>query len=281
MVTSGPVLDAQPTVVVDAQLDAGEQVGALVAPRRRRRAARRGGGPRGRSRPDPLGETWPPSAASPRWRCVFTELREMPSVVGDVVDPELVVVAQHEARALAGGSSRSASSTSRWSSRRSISSSTPGLIVVERQVVAQRHEPPPVVVAGEVEHDRAQVGRRLGRVLDPVDVAGQADERLLHEVLGGVAVVDEQAGEAHERRALGSRTARPRGGRRARSVAVTVGPASDRHVGGQPRRRPAPRRRALRRGGHPSSPRTIVTAGVTAVESPFPCLDRRTTAARG
>ena len=34
-------------------------------------------------------------------------------------------------------------------------------------------------------------------------VAGQAQERLLHDVFGGVAVVDEQAGEAHERPTVG------------------------------------------------------------------------------
>ena len=31
---------------------------------------------------------------------------------------------------------------------------------------------------------------------------GEAEERLLHDVLGGVAIVDEDAGEAHERAAL-------------------------------------------------------------------------------
>ena len=60
------------------------------------------------------------------------------------------------------------------------------------------------MVAGQVEHDRAQVGRRPGWILDAVGAAGEADERLLHEVLGGVAIVDEQPGEAHQRRALGA-----------------------------------------------------------------------------
>ena len=40
-------------------------------------------------------------------------------------------------------------------------------------------------------------------IVDAPDVAGEADERLLDEVLGGVAIVDEEAGEAHERGAFG------------------------------------------------------------------------------
>ena len=122
---------------------------------------------------------------------------------GDVVDAELVVVAQHEAGALPGGRSRSASSTWRWSSRTSISSSTPACTSIERRAVAQRHEAAPVVVAGQVEHDRAQVGGRPGAILDAPGAAGETDERLLHEVLGGVAIVDEQPGEAHQRHAFG------------------------------------------------------------------------------
>jgi hypothetical protein len=65
-------------------------------------------------------------------------------------------------------------------------------------VVPQRDEAAPVVVAGQVQDDRAQVGRGLALVLDAAGRAGQADEALLHEILGRVAVVHEQAHEADQ-----------------------------------------------------------------------------------
>ena len=69
-------------------------------------------------------------------------------------------------------------------------------------MVAERHEAAPVVVAGEVEHDRAEIGGRAVDVGDPVRRPGEPEERLLDEVLGGVAVVDEQAGQPDQRPAL-------------------------------------------------------------------------------
>ena len=98
------MLAAEPAVVVDAERDAGEEVGALVdgaAPSTQGVAA---AGPRASliraTRSVPGADS---RAASPRCRWVFTELREMPERRGDVVDAELVVVAQHEAVALAVG----------------------------------------------------------------------------------------------------------------------------------------------------------------------------------
>ena len=73
------VLGAQAAVVLDAQLDAGEQVGALddglglVVQRVAQRV------PRAAHAGSALGSR-ASSAARPRWRCVLTELREMPSV---------------------------------------------------------------------------------------------------------------------------------------------------------------------------------------------------------
>ena len=122
--------------------------------------------------------------------------------VGDVVDAELLVVAQHEAVALA---------------VREVAQGVDDLALVvaqhelvnvrdaflgARQTVAKGDEAPAVVVPRQVEHDRAEVGGGLGLVLDPVRGSGQADERLLHQVLGRVAIVDEQPGQAHQRPAL-------------------------------------------------------------------------------
>ena len=69
-------------------------------------------------------------------------------------------------------------------------------------MVTQRHQAAPVVVAGEVEHDRAQVRRRPIRRFDAPGVASQPEERLLHEVLGRVPVVDEQPGQSDQRAPL-------------------------------------------------------------------------------
>jgi hypothetical protein len=74
----------------------------------------------------------------------------------------------------------------------------PCLDVDERRPVTKRHEAAPVVVARQVEDDRAKVGRGTSRILDSVRAAGESDERLLHEVLCGIAVVDEQSRQPHE-----------------------------------------------------------------------------------
>jgi hypothetical protein len=50
--------------------------------------------------------------------------------------------------------------------------------------VAERDELSAIVVPGQVEHDRTEVGGRLAPVLDPARGPGQADERLLDEILG-------------------------------------------------------------------------------------------------
>ena len=70
--------------------------------------------------------------------------------------------------------------------------------------MAEGDETTSVVVASEVEDDRTQVGRGLAVVLEASEAAGHPDERLLHHVLRCVAVIDEEAGEAHQRRGMGS-----------------------------------------------------------------------------
>ena len=93
------------------------------------------------------------------------------------------------------GRARTASRTRRWSSERTsrspvcrrTSTSRP-----RRGVVAQRHQAAAVVVARQVEHDRAEVGGRAVGGGDPVGVPGEPEEGLLDEVLGGVAIVDEE-----------------------------------------------------------------------------------------
>ena len=76
-----PVLHLQPLVVVDAQLDAGEQVGALVHSARTvvQRLAEPFLEGAHRSSSDPALKR-ASSAASPRCRCVLTELRDTPRV---------------------------------------------------------------------------------------------------------------------------------------------------------------------------------------------------------
>ena len=54
------------------------------------------------------------------------------------------------------------------------------------------------MIAGEVEHDRPEVGDHARVVSDPVERPAQPDERLLHDVLGRVAIDDEEAGHADE-----------------------------------------------------------------------------------
>ena len=54
------------------------------------------------------------------------------------------------------------------------------------------------MIAGEVEHDRPEVGDHARVVPDPVERPAQPDERLLHDVLGRVAIDDEEAGHADE-----------------------------------------------------------------------------------
>ena len=122
----------------------------------------------------------PPSPSSalearrrPRWRWVFTEFGDSPSVVGDLGDPELVVVAQHHAVALAVGQ------VAQRLDDLALVLPQGDLVldrrdrVVEGEVVAERDEAAAVVVTGQVQHDRAQVGGGLRRVLDPVGGAAR------------------------------------------------------------------------------------------------------------
>ena len=126
-----------------------------------------------------------------------------PERLGDGVRPELVVVAQHEARALAHRElAQRVEHLALVLAQRQLVVVGRDVVRREHRAVTHRHQPAAVLVARQVEHDRAQVRRRPRRVTDPPGVAGQADEGLLDEVLGSVAVVDEQAGQAHERATL-------------------------------------------------------------------------------
>ena len=118
--------------------------------------------------------------------------------VGDVVDAEFVVVPQDQAVALTGWEG-----TERVDHCRHVRGELEcvldrRLAIVQRHPVAQRHQTASIVVTGQVQDDRAEVCRGLVRVPDPVRGAGQSDEGLLHEVLGGVAVVEEQADHPDE-----------------------------------------------------------------------------------
>ena len=71
-------------------------------------------------------------------------------------------------------------------------------VTTGRGMVAQRDEAATVVVAGQVEHDRAKVRRGPIDRFDPARVPGKPKERLLHDILGCIAVVHEQARQPHE-----------------------------------------------------------------------------------
>ncbi len=64
--------------------------------------------------------------------------------------------------------------------------------------MAQRHQAATVVVAGEVQHDRAQVRRSAIDRVDPAGMPREAQERLLHDVLGGISIVDEETRQSHQ-----------------------------------------------------------------------------------
>ena len=55
------------------------------------------------------------------------------------------------------------------------------------------------MVAGQVQHDRPQVGDRPIRVLDPVERTPEPEKRFLHKVLGRIAVVREQTRHPYQR----------------------------------------------------------------------------------
>ena len=61
-------------------------------------------------------------------------------------------------------------------------------------VVSQGHQPSTIVVASQVEDDRAKVGRGLVNVVDASRMTRQAQECLLHDVLRGLPIIDEQTG---------------------------------------------------------------------------------------
>jgi hypothetical protein len=122
--------------------------------------------------------------------------------VGDLGHRQLQVVAQHHAVALA------PRQVAERVDHRPLFSPDRDLLLDggRRRVggwpVAQRHQPAPVVVAGQVEHDRAQVGGGPVPLADAVRRPGQPDERLLDQVLGRHPVVHEEAGQADQRRRL-------------------------------------------------------------------------------
>lgn len=71
--------------------------------------------------------------------------------------------------------------------------------VVRREAVSQREKPPTIVVAGQVEHDGPKIGRGLRGVLDPMKRPRHPDERLLHDVLRRISVIDKDPGHTDER----------------------------------------------------------------------------------
>jgi hypothetical protein len=72
-------------------------------------------------------------------------------------------------------------------------------------MMAQRHEAAAVVIASEVQHDGSEIcGGPIDRV-DPAGMSRQTQERFLHDVLGGITIVDEESCQSDERATLGTK----------------------------------------------------------------------------
>lgn len=69
-------------------------------------------------------------------------------------------------------------------------------------LVSERHESTPIVIASEVQHDRPEERWRSLRIANRVGRSMEPDECLLHQILGCVAVITEQASETDERPTL-------------------------------------------------------------------------------
>ena len=146
------------------------------------------------------------SAAIARLKVRLHRVRRDRSVDSDLVDRQLLEVPQRDAVALTGRqvAHRIEHAPMILRAHESIRRHRhPRRSRAVRRVVAEGDHPASVVVTGEVEHDRAQIRRRLVGVVDPPGVPGEPQERLLDDVLGRIAVVDEQPGEPDERCTLG------------------------------------------------------------------------------
>src|SRR3954470_8329760 len=70
------------------------------------------------------------------------------------------------------------------------------------RAMAERYEAAPVVVTSQVQNNRPQVCRGPFDLVDAARVPGEPQERLLHDVLSTIAVIDEQSGQSDQRRTL-------------------------------------------------------------------------------
>ena len=73
------------------------------------------------------------------------------------------------------------------------------------RVVPKRHEAATIVIAGKVQDDRSQVGRRPVDCIDLSGMSSQAKECLLDDVLRGITIVDEEASQTNQRATLGTK----------------------------------------------------------------------------
>lgn len=71
--------------------------------------------------------------------------------------------------------------------------------VVDWARMTEREKPSAIVISGEVQDNRSKIRGSLASVLDPVEGPVKSNERFLHNVLSGVAVIDEKACKVHQR----------------------------------------------------------------------------------
>src|SRR3954452_15759639 len=69
--------------------------------------------------------------------------------------------------------------------------------------MTERYEAASVVVTSQVQNDRPQVCRGPSHLVDAAGVASEPKERLLHDVLRRIAVIDEQSRQPDQRTTLG------------------------------------------------------------------------------
>ena len=69
-------------------------------------------------------------------------------------------------------------------------------------MVAKRDEATTIVVTSEVQDNRSKVCRSPIDVVDPPCVPGQPKKRLLDDVLGSLAIIDEEPRQANKRPTL-------------------------------------------------------------------------------
>lgn len=124
---------------------------------------------------------------------------------GDAVDVEFLVIPQHQAFALAMGKRAQRVDDLLLVLAQVDDVFGCGSALVEREVVAQRDHSPAIVIARQVADDAAKVRGCPVTVVDAVGGAREPDEGLLHQILGGVAIIDEEPSEANQRRTFGAK----------------------------------------------------------------------------